>query len=297
VVWLKSSDTSASHPIVAAPLAWPLESLEGMDPQDFANLLYGIAHRCATHSAQHTTDYVITDGIVAMMAGPRWRVRAQQLARAGYWARAPDDTGWELLRDAEHLFHIRLRAEIEWEKIRKTDNANPALTVPVRLRDGDGCRYCGNIVQWTARRGNRAGTYDHRNPGQPARTREDLVVACGLCNRTRSNADSEAWPLRPVPTDPYYGPETIQFLAGYGHHVRPGDLPAREITPSDLASSETTRARPERATAGTSTDLQVSADSAGRGYPEVRNPGRVGSGSGRRRSRRGRGAGGSSEGR
>lgn len=290
MVWLKSSDTSASHPIVAAPLAWRRADLGGLDPMDMANLLYGIAHRCATHSAQHTTDYVIKDGIVAMMAGPRWELRAQQLARAGYWTRAPDDDGWVLVDDAEHLFHIRRKAEIEWEKTRKADNGNPALTVPVRVRDGDGCRYCGHIVQWSARRGNRAGTYDHRNPGQPARTHDDLVVACGLCNRTRSNnPDAEAWPLRPAPTDPYYGPDSVLFLAGYGYHVRPGDLPAREITPSDLATSENTPARPERATAGTSTDLQKSADSAGRGYPEVRNPGRVGAG--RRRSRRGRGSG------
>jgi hypothetical protein len=291
VAWLKSSDTAAQHPIVLAPLVWPADRLDGLDPQDLASLLFGLVMRCATYSAQYTTDYAIADAVVAMLAGPNWQTRAEQAARAGYWARSADDTGWMLVDDAEHLFHIRRKAEIEWERARKVDVSNPALTVPVRLRDGDGCRYCGHIVQWTARRGNRAGTYDHRNPGQPARTPDDLVVACGGCNRTRSNnPDADAWPLRPAPTRPYYGPESVRMLAGYGHHVPAGDPAASGTTPSDPAAGGTTPARPPRAP-GTSTDLQISAGPAGRAYPSDRNPGRVGTGSGRaRRGRRGRGS-------
>lgn len=284
--WLKSSDTAASHPIVLAPLAWPAEDLDGLDAMELVTLLYGLAHRCATYSAQYTTDYAISDAIVAQMVGPHWRHRAEQAARAGYWSRV--DGGWLLVDDAEHLFHIRRKAEIEWERQRKIDISNPSLIVPVRMRDGDGCRYCGHIVQWTARRGNRAGTYDHRAPGRPALHPEDLVVACGLCNRTRSNnTDPDAWPLRPAPVNPFYGPETVRLLAGYGHHVRPSDPASSGTTHVDPAAGGTTTARPERA--ADASDLQIQAGPADRGYPLDRNPGRVGSGASRRkRGHRGR---------
>ena len=293
VAWLKSSDTAAQHPVVVAPLVWPADQLDGLASYDLANLLFGLVLRCATYSAQYTTDYDVSDSVVALMAGPNWAERADQAQRAGYWARNPAGNGWALLEDVEHLFHIRRKAEIDWERARKVDVSNPALTVPVRLRDGDGCRYCGHIVQWTARRGNRAGTYDHRTPGAPARSPDDLVVACGGCNRTRSNnPDAGAWPMRPTPSEPYYGPETVRFLAGYGHQVPLSDPASSGTTHSDPAHggttlgdpapSGTTPARPERA------DLQISADPTGRGYPSDRNPGRVGSGSGRaRRGRRG----------
>jgi hypothetical protein len=284
VPWLKSSDTAAQHPIVLAPLAWPADDLEGLEPMELANLLFGLAQRCAIYSAQYTTDYAISDAIVAQMVGSRWRHRAEQCAKAGYWSRT--ENGWLLVDDAEHLFHIRRKAEIEWERQRKVDISNPSLTVPVRMRDGDGCRYCGHIVQWTARRGNRAGTYDHRAPGRSARHPEDLVVACGLCNRTRSNnPDPDAWPLRPAPAQPFYGPETVRLLAGYGHHVRPSDPAPSGTTHVDPAPGGTTTARPERA--ADASDLQIPAGSADRGYPLDRNPGRVGVGSGASRRKRG----------
>jgi hypothetical protein len=284
VAWLKTSDTAAQHPIVLAPLAWPAEDFEGSDPMELVNLLFGLVNRCATHSAQFTTDYVVSDAVIAQLGGSRWRHRAEQAEEAGYWARVPG--GYELVDDAEHLFHIRRKAEIEWEKARKVDVANPTLTVPVRLRDGDGCRYCGHIVQWGARRGNRRGTYDHRSPGVPARTPDDLVVACGGCNSTRgNNPDPHAWPLRPAPAEPHYGRESVAYLAGYGFHIRPRDPassgiphrdPASSGTPHrDLATSETPR------TAVEPPFLQKSADPADRGSTPDRNPGRVGSGSGR----------------
>jgi hypothetical protein len=297
VAWLKSSDTAGHHPIVIAPLTWPVEDLEGLQPMELASLLFGLANRCALYSAQYTTDYAIADATVALMIGPRWRRWADLAAQAGFWERV--DGGWMLVDDAEHLFHIRRKAEIDWEKARKTDVSNPTLTVPVRLRDGDGCRYCGHIVQWGARRGNRRGTYDHRSPGVPARSPDDLVVACGGCNSTRgANPDLTAWPLRPAPAEPYYGRETVEYLGGYGFHVRPSDPAASRIThrdpassgtpPRDLAAGETT---PPRAVEPSF--LQKSADPADRGPTPDRNPGRVGDGSvpGRsgspRRSRRG----------
>lgn len=311
MAWLKTSDTAAHHEVVYEPMAWPLDECDGVDPADLVNLLYGLASRCAVHSAQYTSDYVIPDGVVATMAGPHWRRRAAQVAKAGYWTRNTEDTGWVLVDDAEHLFHIRRRAEIDWERARKRDIANPRLIVPVRLRDGDGCRYCGRIVQWNARRGGRAGTYDHREPGKPAATPDGLVVCCAQCNSGRgTDADPQAWPLRPAPAEPLYGELTARLLAEHGFHVpitrapiQGADAIPRGRTQWHNATSEPGRdAEPPQGRSDVESADAVSADSPDRGYAADRNPGRVGDGSGRpgsarrKRGRRGgRGAGGSSE--
>ena len=290
MAWLKSSDTSYDHPVVVAPLEWDAEHLDGLDPYDLVSVLYGLVWRCATYCGGKGLDYVVPDAVIAQMAGTyNWRVRAAQAARAGYWTRAPADAGWLLVDDAEHLFHIRRKAEIEWERARRSDVANKAFTVPVRLRDGDGCRYCGHIVQWGARTGNRAGTYDHRNPGKPAVSPDDLVVACRGCNSTRKdNPHAEAWPLLPAPTDPHYGTLTIEFLAKAGRHITaPGEPAPSRPTPGDRAPSVAT---PSTEPTGDRSAPRPAGPASGQGE-EVREAGRVGSGAGprRKRARRGRG--------
>lgn len=216
--WLKSSDSSAMNPIVVAPMTEP--GTDGLDPFDRVNLLFGFVMRCATWSAGYTTDYFVPDGNVMAAGGPNWQLRAEQAQRAGYWSRAAHNDGrpgWLLVKDSEHLFHIRLKAEIEWEKERKRDTNNYKLTVPVRRRDGDGCRYCGDVVQWGGK-SNRAGTYDHRPPGMKAKSPENLVVSCFRCNRIRDNDPNadEHRPLMPVPVDPFYGPETVEYVKKHG---------------------------------------------------------------------------------
>ena len=290
MAWLKSSDTAAHHPIVLAPLAWPTEDHGALQPLETVSMLFGIVNRCAVYSAQYTTDYAIADAVVAQMAGPRWLHWAQLAARAGYWDRVPG--GWMLVDDAEHLFHIRRKAELDWERARKRDIANPRIVVPVRLRDGDGCRYCGRIVQWNARRGGRAGTYDHRTPGAPARTPDDLVVCCAQCNSDRgADPDPTAWPLRPTPAEPLYGELTARLLAEHGY-----DVPISR--PANQAGDAPPRARNQRATAHASEPVPGppqagSADPTDRGYGADRNPGResgrVGPGRRRRGRRSGRG--------
>ena len=216
------------HPVVMAPLAWEPDPTEPLlHGGVLVNLLYGLVHRCAVWSAGYDHDYHVPTAIVATMAGTdRWRHLADLAARAGYWS--PVEGGWQLVADSEHLFHIRLKAEKDWEAQRKKDNGNPALIVPVRLRDGDGCRYCGKIVSWTARRGNRAGTYDHVHSGQPATGPDDLVVCCGWCNSTRGKDATfdEDHPRRPAPVTPFYGKETVELLALHGIDV-PCSTPAR----------------------------------------------------------------------
>lgn len=244
MTWLKGSDSATNNPIVLAPLAWQPDPGWPADGGNLHLMLYGLVQKCATISAQQGTDYVVEDGVVAGAAhSPDWRVLADLAARAGYWDRLEDDTGYLLVDDSEHLFHIRLQSEIRWERDRKSDIANPNWTVPVRLRDGDGCRFCANIVNWKDRYG-RGGTYDHRVPGQRAETVDDLRVACKMCNSKRGG-NPDALELLPPPLAPYYGAETVAFLAKHGINVplstgtqRP--LTQRDPAHSDPASSGTT---------------------------------------------------------
>ncbi|SCL43187.1 hypothetical protein GA0074692_6754 [Micromonospora pallida] len=244
--WLKVSDNAAFHQVVTGPLTEDLRPEDTLDPADLVNLAFGLVMRCATHAAGYVTDYLVTDGVVALMGGPNWRARAEMAERAGYWRRV--DGGWVILDDPEHFVHIRLKAELDWERQRKRDNSDTALIIPVRLRDGDACRYCGVIVNWRARKGGRGGTYDHRVPGQAAAGPDDLLVACQTCNGFRSNhpdADQRR-PARPAPAQPFYGSDTVALLAKHGYTVpltagRPG-YPPEPAPAGDPATGRTTAA-------------------------------------------------------
>lgn len=240
--WAKFSDTSANHPIVLAPMAFDDWQPPRWAAADLVSLLAGIFARCAVQSAGYLTDYVITPGVLATTAGENWRHWAALMQRAGYLTPITLDDGtqaWRLADDPTNLVHIRLKDELEWERQRKRDNSNPNLIVPVRLRDGDECRYCGVIVVWGDQRGGRGGTYDHRIPGQTAISPDDLRVACHACNGRRSNhADADQWcPPRPAPASPFYGPKTATLLREHGHRVRqrrtarPGTQPGNAATP------------------------------------------------------------------
>lgn len=304
MAWLRTSDTAGNHPVVLAPLVDPTPP-PAMDAYLWVNALFGFVSRCATAAAGYNRSYVVSDATAASMGGPAWRVAAEAAERAGYWTRHAD-SGWLIRDDPEHFVHIRTAEEIDWERARKADSANPKLTVPVRLRDGDGCRYCGDIVRWGDPRSGRGGTYDHRVPGQQAQTPEDLRVACRSCNTIRGN-DPDAdktWPPRPAPAEPFYGPETAAFLAKRGHTVpvtervpqrsgiqpdiAPERDPASSGTPraSDPASSRTPLAS-DSASSGTTrtpnlpaTKSISSANAANRPTTAAQSPGRDGSGSG-----------------
>ena len=213
--WLRLGDTAANHPIALAVLEDP-----AVDDR-LLNEVFGFVVRCALQSTAHLTDYLISRGTAIQIGGAS---RAYQLLDAaidaGYLAPAKmtvdgiERDAYKLLDDPDFI-HMRTREEIEWERQRKSDNSNPALIVPVRLRDGDACRYCGMVVDFRPgqRRGRIAGTYDHRRPGQAA-TIETYVVACSGCNATRGdnpNADA-ALPLLPEPTKPYYSEHTVAWI-------------------------------------------------------------------------------------
>lgn len=227
--WIKRSDTAAMAPMVLAPMAWTDEE-DGLDPTDRVNLLNGFIQRCVDQCASYEQDYRVDVATVMLCGGPNWARRAQQAERAGYWTRLDDGRGWLIVDDEDNFVHMRLKAEVEWERQRKRDNSNPELIVPVRVRDGDACRYCSAVVNWSARKGGRAGTYHHRR--RPASGPEDLVVACKSCNSTLGTptGSPEKLEIQPPPEKPFYGADTVALLAKHGVTVelsaaRPGSQP------------------------------------------------------------------------
>lgn len=220
--WLKQSDAAANHPIV-------LTAHELPDADDrILNELFGYVARCATQSAAFEQDYIVTLGTARHMAGSHSRFVALSAAaqRCGYWIETTIDgedgerrQAFKLVEDND-LFHMILKAEREWTNQRKRDGRDPKKTVPVRLRDGDACRYCGKTVSWTDRTSGRAGSYDHAVPGAEA-TIETYVVCCKECNGRRQNDPDRTWRTMPVPEEPLYGPETVKFLAKHGVTVTP----------------------------------------------------------------------------
>lgn len=261
--WLKAGDNAATHPVVMRPIAWFVGCIDQVFEGDvIVNELFGFMTRCALQSAGHTTDYMLEYGTMLMLGGTRTDVLIKHALRAGYITKTKSRlVTYKLIDDPEFL-HIRLRAEIDWEKQQAADSSNPALTAPVRFRDGDACRYCRKIVWFKSRKGGRAGTYrrvdggqmDHRTPGAAAQSPDDLVVACGSCNPGRKDGGEAAeprYPLQPPPLNPFYGPETAAFLANHGYIVtatedlEPGTwLPG--TTPSDPATSGTTPPPPTK---------------------------------------------------
>lgn len=239
--WLRIGDTAANHPIALAVLEDPAAD------DRLLNEVFGFVARCALQSTAHLTDYLISVGTAIQIGGiSRVWALLDAAVDAGYLSPAEmivdgiTRKAYKLLDDPDFI-HMRTREEIEWERQRKTDNSNPALIVPVRLRDGDACRYCGLVVDFRPgqRKGRIAGTYDHRQPGREA-TIETYVVCCRACNAARgddTNADASL-PLLPAPARPYYSAHTIEWIRTNDWAKRNGIKPPRKgkaITPGEPA--------------------------------------------------------------
>ena len=223
--WLKVSDTAAQHRIVWRALEIPGASMQSMWS------LFGQVLALAVEAAAFKTDYIIERGSVLKFTGTP-EAAQKFIADAmfcGYLTgEVPLDDGriaYRLIED-EDLFHMRLREEIDWENRRRNDTRNGALIVPIRARDGDACRWCGNVVYWGNQKGGRGATYDHLNPGVPAETPEDMVVACRSCNSSRKDNAGWAVDLLPAPKTPYFSAKSAAWLTENG-------VPTKASAPSD----------------------------------------------------------------
>ncbi|MCP2265557.1 hypothetical protein ACFQHV_01060 [Promicromonospora thailandica] len=223
-----------------------LQGAPGADERT-VNEVFGWIMRCAFQSAAHLTDYVIDAGTAYMLGGARTDELVRLCVAAGLLTETTTSNGiraWTMLQDPEFI-HIRLRQEIEWERQQRNDTRDPALTVPVRRRDGDNCRWCGVLVQWRGKKTNRTATLDHLVPGEAAAV-ATLVVACLGCNSARKD-NAELWAdnhtIRPEPPRPNYGKWTAKFLTDNG-------WPTQENVRSDDESATVAAAgtaRPDQA--------------------------------------------------
>ena len=223
--WLKVSDTAAQHRIVWRALEIPGASMQSMWS------LFGQVLALAVEAAAFKTDYIIERGSVLKFTGTP-DAADKFIADATFCGYLTDQVpledgriAYKLVED-EDLFHMRLREEIDWENRRRNDTRNGALIVPIRARDGDACRWCGNVVYWGNQKGGRGATYDHLNPGVPAETPEDMVVACRSCNSSRKDNAGWAVDLLPAPSRPYFSAKSAAWLTENG-------VPTKASAPSD----------------------------------------------------------------
>lgn len=237
MTWARLGDTSATNPIVLTVLEH-----EECDER-LVNEVHGFALRCATESGSHKTDYVVSRGTAVLMAGPtRVNILLAVAIFAGYMTEIEVDgrPAYKLVDDNHDFLHLRLKEEIEFEQQRRKDNSRPSLVVPVRLRDGDACRWCGRVVDWGSRKAARSGTYDHLIAGEAA-TIETYVVSCTSCNSSRKDGTRPKGidKLLDAPEKPYYSVKTIEWLAGNTWR-QDNDLPVptkprKKLNPGDLA--------------------------------------------------------------
>lgn len=240
--WVRSGDTAATYPDLMQVAGDP--SADERTVNEVAGWLW----RCAGLSGAHKTDYVVDAGTAHMLGGARTTELLRLALAAGLMTpttTSKGHTAYVIVQDPEFI-HIRLREEIEWENQQRNDTRTPTLTVPVRRRDGDNCRWCGVLVQWRGKKSNRTATLDHLEPGKAA-TVDTFVVACLGCNSGRKN-NPGLWDdnhqLRPAPAHPNYGKWTAKHLTDNGWpteaNVRSDDAAPHEAA-ADTAPREGVR--------------------------------------------------------
>lgn len=236
--WARFGDNAATYPA--------LLDLAGDPDADerTVNEVLGFLARCATLSAAHLTDYVVDFGTAQMVGGSRTRDLIRLCESTGLMEAAPTPSGragWRIVQDPDFI-HLRLREEIEHTRQRARDTSDIRLKVPVLLRDGDQCRWCGVLTMWRGRTSNRTGTLDHLKPGEPG-TVETLVVACRGCNSARGG-NTELWDdnheLRPVPKRPCFGKATAKLLTDNGWPTEPNVHSDDESAPKAAAGTAPT---------------------------------------------------------
>ena len=257
--WLKVSDTAAQHRIVWRALEIPGASMQSMWS------LFGQVLALAVEAAAFKTDYVVERGSILKFTGTPDAAQKfiADATFCGYLTgEVPLDDGriaYRLVED-EDLFHMRLREEIDWENRRRNDTRNGALIVPIRARDGDACRWCGNVVYWGNQKGGRGATYDHLNPGVPAETPEDMVVACRSCNSSRKDNAGWAVDLLPAPKTPYFSAKSAAWLTENGVPTKasaPSDKPVGRSVVATSQASEFSRSQIQNQGTGEGDGSQV----------------------------------------
>lgn len=285
--WTKVGDDASDYPKLME-----VATLDGADDRS-VNEVAGWFYAIAFWSAKHNSDYVVDLG-TALLYGRSNATQIIKFAIAVNLVEYIEVDGRRKLKIVEDpdFVHIRLKADVEHDRQQNNDCRNPALVGPVRLRDGDNCRWCGTGVHWPGKPSKFKGTLDHLHPGE-AGTVDTMIVSCMACNSARQGDETGTWDqyhqLLPAPETPRYGTATRKYLARYGYIPNPPapDTPAGPSTASDtpqpgaLAGGEVDPGvqAPERsggASAGIPEDVDPgSADHAASAGPASGGPGVV----------------------
>ncbi|MBC3186303.1 hypothetical protein H7347_06915 [Corynebacterium sp. zg-331] len=203
--WLRIGDETLTHPMMFKLLRACGGNIA------LRNEAYGALVLMASVSAQQCTDYVVDPGLVAMIAPGRFPEIMDVLETAGLVSKITDEDGYEMwkITDIDELLHMRLKAEVDIDRRRKNDGRRPDLMIPVKIRDGDQCRWCGKSVKWGDQKSGRGATIDSLN-GHVDSTVDTLVVSCRTCNSKRGRG--EELTLRPAPETPWYTEKTAEFI-------------------------------------------------------------------------------------
>lgn len=106
----------------------------------------------------------------------------------------------------------------------------------VKQRDGDRCRYCNTVVDWTDRKGPKGGTYDHIDPNGPS-TEENLVVCCRSCNSKKGGRRPEEAGMRLLPI-----PHQMSINSASNPHQTNLTIPNHTIPNQESSRSSSDRA-------------------------------------------------------
>lgn len=204
--WLRIGDTVTTHPGYFRLL----EVCDG--DHALKNEAWGFLVLAASISAAHTTDYIISRGLAGTLAPGRVETLATALIAAELMEPVEvDGRSMFKIADDEDLIHMRTAEEVELDRARKRDHRKPDLTIPVRVRDGDQCRWCDKTVNFADHKSARGGTIDSLT-GHKNSTVDTLVVACRGCNSARSSGKDLTLIKAPTPQEVYYRDSTIAYI-------------------------------------------------------------------------------------
>lgn len=191
-------------------------------------------------SAAQKTDYMVPRSVAAKLMGMQMDRVLSDLKKIGVIIGEKEIDGelnFELVDKEQTLIHLVKTSEKKMEVKRKRDRNDSKLVVPVLLRDGSTCRYCGSDVNWDDHRHADGGTFDHREPDKKT-TVENLVVCCRSCNRLRADEEHPdvEYPLCDPPEEPLYDGKLRKKLLRWPNKV---SAVARELgIPNPLGTVE-----------------------------------------------------------
>lgn len=205
MTWFKVDDHAPQHPKLRAATVAGRALWYAAGSAAAAGNTDGIVSTLMAKDAAYLAEVDPDQAAAALVASGLWH-DARTLRKC---AACRETT--KKLEPGSYLFHDWLTYQLtkseakdtsaRWKMNRKRALLRDrALCEFIQERDGTLCRYCGDRVSWSDRKGAKAATYDHVDP-DGWNSPENVVVACKQCNgRKRDRTPDEAgMPLLPAP--------------------------------------------------------------------------------------------------